>query len=343
MLVATGYDVVCVWDWADIDKKPQQTHIDDSWMPLWLWEPKTGIYPPNQSCTLMAPEGLAHVSHREDDTSIVVRHISHNQELNRWSLGRRWYCKELRSSRNGKFIAILVPENYRFVVKDKDRKHEGRYRLGVIDTQMGEIQWVTTIHQKEISIPTLHRVAVSEDGKYLAGAGGTRGGGLLHLADVNEKKVVWEKVPRGEEVPVGEWTVNFNDLCFSPDTKYIYVGGNVGVFCFEVSTGKILSQWPIRGQCMSVDVSPNGRLVAGGVEGSEIVYLFDARSGRLLRKVRTGQYSVYGVTFSPDSKMLATSGVKNTNVKIWKMPAPSPEANSPTKQQGSARSSGAKG
>ncbi|MHC4337331.1 MAG: WD40 repeat domain-containing protein [Planctomycetota bacterium] len=329
-LMATGYDIVSVWEWNYVDKEPQRTNIDDSWMPL--WNSRRGPYPPNWNYTLMAPGRVICAAHREDDTSILVRNTNDEQELKRWSLGRRWFCNELRTSRNGKYIAILLQEDYDFVLRDEGRKDKGRHRLGVMDTQSGEIQWVTTIYQKEILVPNFYRVAASEDGRYLAGVGGTRGGGLLHLADVTQKKVLWEKVPRGEAVPIGEWTVNFNALCFSPDAKHIYVGGNMGLFCFDVPTGKILSQWAVRGRCVSVDVSPSGRLVAGGVAGSEIVYVFDASKGKLIRRLRTGQYSVYGLSFSPDSTMLATSGVMNTNIKIWKMPSPDSQTKYQAKQ-----------
>lgn len=327
-LLATGYNVISVWEWSDLDQAPQRAAIDDSWEPLWL-KSTTGPHPVNDSYTLLAPGRLIHASHRKDDTSIIAQDIHSNQELNRWSLGRRWNCRQLRSSRNGKILVILLMENDEFVYKDKyeapghrrkgSREDYGRYRLGIVREASDEIQWVTTIWQRLRFLPKVSQSAVSEDGKYLAGVG-TNNGGFIHLADVAQKKVLWEKVPRGEEVPLSDWTVNFRDVCFSPDSKYVYVAANIGLLCFDLSTGKILSQWRMTGLCTRVDVSPDGRLVAGAGEGSELVYVFHAKTGKVLLKLRTGQLSVCGLTFSPDSTLLATSGVRHTNVKIWKMP-----------------------
>ena len=94
----------------------------------------------------------------------------------------------------------------------------------------------------------------------------------------------------------------------------------MGLFCFEVKTGKILSQWRVGGRFVGVDVSPDGKLVAGGVGPGGEVYIFEAKSGKVLTKLETGQFVMYGLSFSPDSKLLATSGVKNTGIKIWNMP-----------------------
>ena len=74
----------------------------------------------------------------------------------------------------------------------------------------------------------------------------------------------------------------------------------------------------------SVAVSPDERLVVGGLPGNGDVYVCDINSttriGTPVLRIRTGQYSVNSLAFSPDSKLLATEGVLNTNIKIWKMP-----------------------
>jgi WD40 repeat protein len=93
------------------------------------------------------------------------------------------------------------------------------------------------------------------------------------------------------------------------------------LLCFDLSSGKIVSQWLIPGRCIGVAASPDGQLVAGGGGGNGLVFVYQASTGRELLKLDTGQFTIYGLAFSPDSKLLATSGVKNTNVKIWKMPA----------------------
>jgi WD40 repeat protein len=97
------------------------------------------------------------------------------------------------------------------------------------------------------------------------------------------------------------------------------------LFCFDVATGRILSQWQIGGRFVGVDVSPDGRLVAGGTSISGYVYVYDAKTGKLLLRLDTDQGTHYRLTFSPDSTLLATRGTRTWKVKIWKMPSPALE------------------
>ncbi|MHC4061215.1 MAG: WD40 repeat domain-containing protein [Planctomycetota bacterium] len=314
MVIATGARRVYIWQWKNINNSPKEISIDTSWMPL--WKDRAGPHPPNRSYTAIYSGCIAYALHRKDDTFILLRDIGTDRLVKEWALGKRWEIAALRSSRNGRFIALHIPEVYRLVVKDHGRTDEGRHRLGVIDGESQQIELVSTIYHHSVTLPRINAVAVSEDGNYLV-AVGTNSGGFIHLADVTKETVLWEKVPRGQDVPIGQWTVNFNDVCFSPDNKYIYVAGNVGLLCFDLSSGKIVSQWLIPGRCIGVAASPDGRLVAGGGGGNGLVFVYQANTGRELLKLDTGQFTIYGLAFSPDSKMLATAGVMNTNVKIF--------------------------
>jgi WD40 repeat protein len=85
-----------------------------------------------------------------------------------------------------------------------------------------------------------------------------------------------------------------------------------------------------------VAVSPDERLVAIGEEGYHSVYICDVNSanpvGKPILELDTGQYSPYSLAFSPDSKFLATEGILNTNIKIWKMPPVALEAKTATQK-----------
>jgi WD40 repeat protein len=264
----------------------------------------------------MAPNRVIHASHTKEDTIIIGRSINVGGQRSTWSLGGEWDCAHLRSTHNGYYAGVHSCN----LLNQKSRYDKKRDRLGLITHKSDAIQWITTIPLKD-AMPDISNVAVSEDGKYLAAVGVDDGGGWILMADVAQKKVLWQKVPHGDEVPHGIWTVGFNDVSFFPDSKHVYVAGNVGLFCFEVATGRILSQWQIDGRFISVAVSPDGQLVAGGTELYGSVHIYQAKTGKPLLILLTGQYTVYGLAFSPDSTMLATSGVKYTNVKIWKMPS----------------------
>jgi len=309
-----------IWDWDIIKKEPIKVALEK-----WVSPEDTGIrgqLPMNRVCALKDSLKLVQASYENNDTSIIAMDIREESPIKRWSLGRRWECIRARNCQNGKYVAILLDEKFGFAYDEKyegSREDYGRVRLGVISQINKEVLWASTIYRYSFR-PEFNNIAVSEDGKYLVAVGADNGG-FIHMADVKEKKVLWEKVPHGDEVPHGIWTVNFNDVCFSPDSKYVYVAGNVGLFCFDVQTGKILTQWQIDSRFITVAVSADGSLVAGGEQPGGLVYIYKAKTGKLILKLLTGQYSIYGLAFSPDSKLLATSGVKNTNIKIWEMPS----------------------
>jgi len=314
LLMAAGENICRISKWCDLQARPWALSFDLSWIPE--WDRRSRPYPLNTVYAAIPPNRVLYASHKEKNTFLVVWDLLQSKELWKWSFEKRWNFKDIKSSYNGRYVALYMLEDFHFVSYDQEE-----HRLGILDTDTEEIEWITSISAKDISLATLNSIAVSEDGKYIA-AVSSHEGGFIHLTDVAQRKVLWQKVPQGSEVPIGQWTVNFNDVCFSPDSKYIYVAGNCGLFCFDRTTGRILSQWEVPSRCASVAVSPNGELVAGGMFANGFVYIWDSQTGELVRKIRTGQFTVYGLAFSPDSTLLATSGVKSTGVKIWEMPSP---------------------
>jgi len=254
----------------------------------------------------MSDDLIIYPRHTKDDTVIIIQETDDSNELKKYSISRPWQCEELVSSLNGRFIAIYSEFDFSY------GSDKSAVRIGIISAPSFNLIWFDQLLKKnEYDCLVMSGVSVSEDGKYIA-AFGANNDGWIQLIDVEKEKVLWEKLPY--------WSVNFNDACFSPDSNNVYVAGNTGLFCFDVLTGKILSQWQIDGRFISVAASPDGHLVAAGTTASGDVYVYESRTGKLLQLIKTGQYTVYGLTFSPDSKLLATGGVLNTNIKIWKMP-----------------------
>jgi WD40 repeat protein len=337
MLMAAGQDGnLYLWDWRDLSKEPKVAKLDPtkSWIPR--WRDKSPLLLHNRVCTLLSHRWIVHASHEEDDMILIVREVEGQEEVNRWAVGEEWDCEQLRGTSNGRFVAVWLDANLDHPTKGINwRGDQKGYRLGVIGPEPKQMRWLPTFFRRDYSLPSLYAVAVSEDGNYVCVVG-TCDGGWIMLANVVRKEVVWEKLPKGKDVPYGQWTVAFNDVCFSPDSKRIYVAGNTGLFCFDVATGKIIKQWPMPARVASVAISPDERLVAGGLPGNGDVYVCDVdnttRIGSPILRLRTGQYSVYGLSFSPDSKFLATEGVLNTNIKIWKMPPPALETKTATQK-----------
>lgn len=321
MLAAAGQDGnLYLWNWQNISIEPKFIKLDpNSWIPKYRDRPFLN----NKICTLLSHKWIIHASHEEDNMVLVVREVAGQKEVNHWAVGEEWDCEQLRGTFNGRFVAVWLDANRNHPTKGINwRGDQKGYRLGVIGPVAKDIQWLPTCFRRDHALPRLSAVAASEDGNYVCIVGNV-GGGWIMLADVVRKKVVWEKVPKREDILYGRWTVAFKDVCFSPDGKRIYVAGNCGLYCFETATGRIIKQWPM-GIAESVAVSPDERLVAVGLPGNGYVYICDVNSanpvGIPALRLDTGQHSVYSLAFSPDSTLLATEGVLNTNIKIWKMP-----------------------
>ena len=293
-LYAVGRNrIVYLWDWKNLDQKPKQYETSSS---------KT---------SWMANSKIIEALFVDDENSenpVIIKDLN-GKEYNRWLLGKDWYCRYMRNTYNGKFVIIIVQEEID-VALDRNPGSLGIFRLGIIDLTSTSINWIAEFEKIGLG-PSVHNIAVSENGKRVAVCG-IKDGGWLLVADVKTKKVLHEIRP--------DWSVNFNDLCFSADGKTVYIGGNGGIYRFDIATGKLNRKCPVKSRIVGVAASPDGRLIAGGTAASGNVYIFEAQTLKLIRHIQTGQYTLYNLAFSPDSRYLATEGVKNTNIKIWKMP-----------------------
>lgn len=295
-LVGVGNDNMYVWDWTDLSESPAVCQIDTTYAAY-----ITGGY-----AIIDLPTN--HPLYKT--TPIVCRKLKDENFINKWSLDKEWFTEHIAMDRNGKSAIVHIIEDY-WYLKQKSRKDAGGHRIGLVDPNSKEINWLTTFFEGECG-PMVHRLDLSENNKYVVVVGANNGGWIM-VIDVEKKKVIWEQVP--------SWSVNFNDVCFSMDSKTIYIGGNGGVYHFDIKTGKVTWPWSeMEERCVGITVSPDGRLIAAGAVASGNLYIIDVKTGKTIKKIQTGQYTLYNVAFSPDSKLLATGGVKSTNVKIWKMP-----------------------
>ena len=120
----------------------------------------------------------------------------------------------------------------------------------------------------------------------------------------------WE-LPKAAKARLGKGWINA--IQFSPDGMQLAVGSNIGVWLYDVNTGKEISLFP--GRCESLAISPDGRLIANG-GGDPDSWAGGTRyeTGLQLWKMSTGQKvtlqdalpaaSVFW--FSKDSKTLVT-------------------------------------
>ncbi len=77
--------------------------------------------------------------------------------------------------------------------------------------------------------------------------------------EISEDWTKWE-LPKEAKARLGKGGINVME--FSPDGTLLAVGSNIGVWLYDVKTGKELSMFP--GMCQSIAFSPDGRFLANG-------------------------------------------------------------------------------
>jgi hypothetical protein len=240
---------------------------------------------------------------------IVLKNMDTGAELRRWEL-TPWYCDGMRTSRNGRFVALRV----------RSTDPPWRVRLGRLDAESKQPRWAAMMTQSRGTLMISH-VAPSDDGRYIAAAG-IHDGAWIAVADVAAKKLLWGKRQEG--------AVKFYDVAFSPDAKTVYARGTSGgLFAYDVATGALTKRYAMGGgldeqygyRVTRVATSPDGRLVAAGTGSGGAVHVWRAGTGTRVLSFGTRQATIMGLAFSPDSTRLAVTGVANRTVGIWDVTA----------------------
>jgi WD40 repeat protein len=164
-------------------------------------------------------------------------------------------------------------------------------------------------------------VSASDDCKLISLCGEKQGRCWIALCDMKGKRIAWET-----ELPT---PALFFNCVFSPDSKLIFArGSDSTVYKFDCSSGQPAGQLRATKDntnteknlhVQSVQVSNDGRLIAAVV--SSTVYIWDQNTGRKIFGRGPGHKLVSGMAFSPDSKLLATSDMRQGGkIRIWQIP-----------------------
>ena len=112
----------------------------------------------------------------------------------------------------------------------------------------------------------------------------------------------WE-LPEKAKMRLGKGGINA--MQFSPDGTQLAVGSNIGIWFYDVKTGKEMSMFP--GMCQSLAFSPDGRFLAHGSDAwhGEALQLWEVATRQKVN-IPTLQFSASALQFAEDSKTLTS-------------------------------------
>jgi WD40 repeat protein len=151
------------------------------------------------------------------------------------------------------------------------------------------------------------------------------------------KKVIsasWDKTVRiwnsidGHELKRLEGPFNWESIALARDGGTVLTGANGYTRLWDCATGKLIRLFEGDYYVRSVAYSPDGKIAAGGCYYDGTVRIWDAGSGKEKERLRGHTGEVASVSFSFDSRLLATGTVVQENdsnnpsdgqVHIWDM------------------------
>ncbi len=164
-------------------------------------------------------------------------------------------------------------------------------------------------------------------------------------------KKLWDQLGRGKRVSTLEWEkrqtpCRIGSLGLSPDGRWLaYSDQEEGVAVVDARTGREVSRARTGAYFQSPAVredlrdalafSPDGKVVAwSGVESTSDIFLIEARTGRVRRRLKGDSRPVQHLTFSPDGTRLLSAGPDGSAL-LWDVsgrPA-GPDATPPTPER----------
>jgi RNA polymerase sigma factor (sigma-70 family) len=184
---------------------------------------------------------------------------------------------------------------------------------------------------REFSQPesAIEQMALRPDGAALA----TSHVGNRVLLWTGSGKKVWEQVGQGKRTAAfakGETPYRIGSLALSADGRWLaYSDQEKGIAIVDARTGRetgratpnvFYQQNSARDEIRNVMAfSPDGKTVAwSGVESTSEIYLIEARTARVRRRLQGDSYSLKQIVFSPDGSRLLTSGPDGSAL-IWEI------------------------
>jgi WD40 repeat protein len=238
----------------------------------------------------LSPDGKWLAATALYDWTLRVYDLATGREKHAFPTNNPSHCGYARFSTDSKYLAMS-----RYTGPGD---HQGSENITIWDLATGKV------HQ-EFDQPAFFGFAMSPDWKWFA-ADGMKGEVNIRDRATGKSRISLPSNP----------SIGFYSLAFSPDGDTL-VSCGPALEMWELKTGReLLGDDGHTGAVSVLDISPDGKTIAsGGFDGN--IFLWDARTGKVLHRIAQQRMLVTSVAFSPDSQTLATCYYPAKDVVLW--------------------------
>jgi WD40 repeat protein len=293
-LVAVCHDdKIYVWDWNNPSANPRIADVQ------------------SDQAVLLESGHIASVK-RSGAAAVVVTDLDSGKIDLKIPLAAEGKVAYLKANRSGRTVAAMLTK--------ADLAAAGAEQdVLLVDCNAGIARPVATLGQAAGDKMT--GIAVDDNGNLVVLTGDKTGQGYIVLVHMEQKRVVWaEQLSDLQKV---------RSAVFSTDGKVIYIRGTDStVQILDTETGKVMKRLlPVSEnkstaggqQVQTLATSNDGRFMAATISGE--VYVWDLKTNKVIFDKWPEHKLVSGIAFSPDSRLLATSDVRQGGtIKIWRIP-----------------------